>query len=58
VNALDIEGRTFSLTASGLLARCIQHENDHLDGVLIIDKMTQLSRMKVRQALKELERGG
>jgi len=58
VTATDVEGQKFSITASGLLARCIQHENDHLDGVLIIDKMTQLSRMKVRQALKELERGG
>jgi len=58
VKAKDIEGQAFRITASGLLARCIQHENDHLDGVLIIDKMTQLSRMKVRQALKDLERGG
>lgn len=57
VTAQDFEGEKFTLTASGLLARCIQHENDHLDGVLIIDKMTQLSRMKVRAALKELERG-
>ncbi|MDX2117044.1 MAG: peptide deformylase [Planctomycetota bacterium] len=58
VTAKDVEGQQFTITASGLLARCIQHENDHLDGVLIIDKMTQLSRMKVRQALKDLERGG
>jgi peptide deformylase len=58
VTAKDVEGQPFTITASGLLARCIQHENDHLDGVLIIDKMTQLSRMKVRQALKDLERGG
>lgn len=58
VEALDIEGQPFALRAGGLLARCIQHENDHLDGVLIIDRMTQLSRMKNRLALRDLERSG
>ena len=55
VTALDEHGKQFTLRAGGLLARCIQHETDHLDGVLIIDKMTQGSRMKNRKAIKELE---
>jgi len=42
--------------ATGLLARCWQHEMDHLDGVLIIDRMTQMSRLKNRQLVRDLER--
>lgn len=57
LTATDLEGRTFTCTAAGLLARCWQHELDHLDGVLIIDRMTQMSRLKNRAALRELERG-
>ena len=38
----DIEGRQVTQAATGLLGRCWQHETDHLDGVLIIDKMTQI----------------
>jgi peptide deformylase len=56
VTALDEHGKEFTLTAAGLLARCIQHEHDHLDGVLIIDRMTQISRIKNRAAIKDLER--
>lgn len=56
VSALDENGKPFSLTAAGLLSRCIQHETDHLDGVLIIDKMTQPARVKNRLAVKKLER--
>lgn len=56
ITATGLDGRTFSQTATGLLARCWQHETDHLDGVLIIDKMTQLSRLKNRSAVRELER--
>jgi len=41
---------------AGLLARCWQHELDHLDGVLILDRMTQASRMKVRSAVRRLEK--
>ena len=39
VRALDPEMKEFELTADGLLARCIQHETDHLHGVLCIDKV-------------------
>jgi peptide deformylase len=56
ISALDLEGKPFTQTAGGVLARCWQHEMDHLDGVLILDKMTQMSRLKNRAAVKELER--
>ena len=56
ITALDINGKQFSQTATGLLARCWQHECDHLDGVLIIDKMTQMSRVKNKAAIRDLER--
>jgi len=56
VAALNLEGEEFSFTSAGLLARCLQHEIDHLDGVLILDRMTQLSRLKTRSAVKALEK--
>lgn len=58
ITAMDLEGRTFTQRASGLLARCWQHEFDHLEGVLIIDRMTQISRLKNRSAVRDLERSG
>ncbi|HQO56053.1 MAG TPA: peptide deformylase, partial [Clostridia bacterium] len=39
IKAQDRTGKPFTLEADGLLARCIQHEIDHLDGVLYVDKM-------------------
>jgi len=42
VTGLDRYGKKFSLRAEGLLARCFQHEVDHLDGVLILDKATNI----------------
>jgi len=56
IDALDPEGRPFSRTAAGLLARCWQHEVDHLDGVLILDRMSHLSRLRMRSAVRGLER--
>jgi peptide deformylase len=56
VTASDLEGRRFSRTATGLLGRCLQHEYDHIEGVLILDRMTQISRLKNRAAVKRLER--
>ncbi len=56
IEALDIEGRPFSRTASGLIARCWQHEFDHLEGVLILDRFTQMSRLRNRAAIRALER--
>jgi len=56
ISAMDLKGERFSRTGAGLLARCWQHEFDHLDGVLIIDRMTQMSRLKNRTAVKRLEK--
>lgn len=50
ISAYNRHGKPFSLNASGLLARVIQHENDHLDGVLFIDKVK-----KITQGEKELK---
>ena len=52
----DDEGQPRSQTATGLLARCWQHEMDHLDGTLIIDRMLQIHRMKNKSAIRDLER--
>jgi peptide deformylase len=56
ITATGLDGRIFSERGAGLLARCWQHELDHLDGVLIIDRMTQMSRLKNKAALRDLER--
>tara|TARA_A100000171_G_scaffold10138_1_gene7887 strand:- start:1484 stop:2068 length:585 start_codon:yes stop_codon:yes gene_type:complete len=56
MKAIDIDGNEIELKATGLLARCWQHEIDHLDGVLIIDKMSQMSRLKNRARIKSMEK--
>ncbi|MHC4142862.1 MAG: peptide deformylase [Planctomycetota bacterium] len=55
MTALDLQGSEFTLRDDGLLARVWQHEVDHLDGVLIVDKMTPMDRIANRKPLKELE---
>ena len=57
ITATDLAGNRFTQRATGLLARCWQHEVDHLDGVLIIDRMVQADRLKNRAKLRALERG-
>ena len=55
VRYLDTDGNEQMLHCEGLLAACVQHEIDHLDGVLFIDHLSRLKRdMIVRKALKEL----
>lgn len=56
IEATDLNGERFTLTADGMLARVWQHETDHLDGRLIIDRFGQLDKLTNRRALKELER--
>jgi peptide deformylase len=58
IEALDLEGKPFRLESGEFIARVWQHEFDHLEGVMIIDRMTALDRLRVRRALKELESGG
>lgn len=56
VRALDAGGETFELEAEGLLAICIQHEIDHLDGKLFIDYLSDLKRRRVRKQLEKARR--
>ncbi|MBO2519446.1 MULTISPECIES: peptide deformylase [Limnochorda] len=53
VEALDLEGRPFRVEADGLLARALQHEIDHLDGILIVDRATRLFREEEREGEEE-----
>jgi peptide deformylase len=53
VRALDRQGDTFELEADGLLAVCIQHEMDHLDGKLFVDYLSELKRTRIRRKLEK-----
>ena len=53
VRALDRDGRPFEVSAEGLFAVAIQHENDHLDGVLMIDKMGMLKKRIVQRKMQK-----
>ncbi|MGH8225701.1 MAG: peptide deformylase [Gammaproteobacteria bacterium] len=53
VRALDATGEPFELEAEGLLAICIQHEVDHLNGRLFIDYLSDLKRRRVRRQLEK-----
>jgi peptide deformylase len=55
IGALDLEGERVTIEASGLEARVLQHEMDHLDGVLILDRAPREQR---RAALRALREGG
>jgi peptide deformylase len=57
VRAIDEEGEERRVEASGLEARVIQHEMDHLDGVLILDRTTREQRREAMRALREAEQG-
>jgi peptide deformylase len=47
VRFMDLDGRAQEIAANGLLATCLQHEIDHLDGVLFIDHLSRLKRERV-----------
>ena len=55
IRALDLDGKEFELESDGFPARVWQHEFDHLEGVLITDKMNPIDRLRVRRALKDLK---
>ncbi len=52
VEALDLDGNLFRIDADGLLAVCLQHEIDHLDGVLFIDRISRLKRAMYDKRVK------
>ena len=56
VSALDRNGDPFELEADGLLAVCIQHEIDHLDGKLFVDYLSPLKRNRIRKKLEKQAR--
>lgn len=58
VRALNRQGETFELDVDGLLAVCIQHEIDHLDGKLFVDYLSSLKRQRIRKKLEKESRQG
>src|SRR5690606_11499249 len=54
VRALDAKGEPFELHATGLLADAIQHENDHINGVLMIDKVGAIARRKIGRQMARI----
>jgi len=55
VEALDVNGQPFSANLVEFPARISQHENDHLDGILLLDRMSPVSKLANRKKIKELE---
>jgi len=53
--AADADGKLAREEASGFLARIVQHEGDHLDGVVFVDRMSPADRIRVKPMLRELE---
>ncbi|MFC0710840.1 peptide deformylase [Azorhizophilus paspali] len=56
IRALDRDGQPFELVAEGLLAVCIQHECDHLNGKLFVDYLSALKRDRIRKKLEKQHR--
>ncbi|WP_413113654.1 peptide deformylase [Thaumasiovibrio sp. DFM-14] len=56
IKALNREGNAFQLDADDLLAICIQHELDHLDGKLFVDYLSPLKRQRIKQKMEKLKR--
>src|SRR5947209_6679760 len=55
MQALDLEGKPFEEIGEGFITRIWQHENDHLNGILITDRMGPVAKMMYRKKLKEME---
>jgi len=55
INAYGLDGNEVQIDATGLLARCVQHELDHLDGVLFPDRMSASARADIVEGLDEFE---
>jgi len=56
VTALDTEGRPFTLEAEGLLAVCVQHEMDHLEGKIFVEYLSRLKQQRILAKLKKQQR--
>jgi peptide deformylase len=53
---LDRDGKDQNLEADGMLARCIQHEMDHLDGILFVDHLSALKRRMILRRMAKVKR--
>lgn len=53
VSALGIDGKPFTLTAEGMLAVCIQHELDHLEGKVFVDYLSRLKQQRIKAKLQK-----
>ncbi len=56
VEALDRDGRPFTVQAEGLLATCIQHEMDHLEGKVFVEYLSQLKQNRIKTKLRKRAR--
>ncbi|MBC8522931.1 peptide deformylase [PVC group bacterium] len=56
ISGKDADGKSIEMESVDFIARVWQHENDHLDGILIIDKMSAMDRLVNRRAIRNLER--
>jgi peptide deformylase len=54
ITATDLDGNEFSEEADGLYARALQHEYDHIEGIIIVNRMTQTAKIAHRRQLKKL----
>jgi peptide deformylase len=55
---VDLRGEPLTIEGTGFLARCLQHEVDHLDGVLYLDRLTGRERKRAMRAVREAETAG
>lgn len=53
VRALNLQGEVFEMDADGILATCIQHEIDHLEGKLFVDYLSNLKRQRIKKRLEK-----
>ena len=62
VRAQDVDGQLFEIQADGLLAVCIQHELDHLEGIVVVEYLSPLKRNRIKTRMlkeeRELQRSG
>ena len=56
VRALDAQGEPFTIEAEGLLAVCIQHEIDHLEGKVFVDYLSRLKQQRIAAKMKKQQR--
>ena len=54
IDALDADGKPFSIQADGLLAVCIQHELDHLNGILFVDYLSRLKQDRAKEEVRKV----